>query len=278
MILALLLIVGSAQGSQRIWFRSWVNAVELADALREVSQGRELLAKAEKKDPKILSRIEPASASYTEDFSTTYVGAFDGNDQSKVQQQVKLKAGMPLSDAVADLAHELTHFTGRPPFDPYAEGLHLAKFVKSSIQGEGGELSAFRAECEIAWALESNDPAFPRHQICEKYRGAGNAFRVAMATTDFYALGPYFPKATPELRKAFPELSEAPVAFKSGASGKPYPISLADDFARTRVKYCALNRQKYLLTAHLAKGTGVTLEKLLAERKRLESFSDENCR
>jgi hypothetical protein len=276
-ILALLIIASTAQAGQRVWFRSWVSATELADILREISKGREILAKAEKKDPKILSKVQSAAASTMEDFSSTQLRAFDGSDQSKVEQQVKLKTGLPLSDAVADFAHELTHFNA-PPFDPYVDGLHFGKFVRNSIEGEGGELQAFRAECETAWALEANDPAFPRHQLCEKYRGAGNSFQVSAATKDFYALGTYYSKASPELRKAFPELSEMPVAFKSGASGKPYPISLSNDFAGTRQKYCSLNRQKYLLTEHPAKGSGVTIEKLMAERKRLENFANENCK
>lgn len=280
MLVALLLAIQAAAAPpQRVWFRPWTSVEELAEVLRSVPEGRAILEAALKKDPQLLQHVKAGDASFTESFSEVSLRAFDGKENGSTGQLVNLKRGLPLSDAAADFVHELTHYTERPAHDPYKDDLSVGPFVRKGIEGEGGELRAFTVECRTAWALESNDAAFPKHQFCERYRGPQNQFRSEAARADYYALGTFYPKASAELRKALPELTEAPALFRSGSTQKPYPISFAEDLARLKKNFCAVNRQKYLLTAQPPKNAlRPSVESVMAERKRLEDFAHKNCR
>ncbi|MGZ3656626.1 MAG: hypothetical protein ACXVB9_05460 [Bdellovibrionota bacterium] len=274
MILLLLTLASPARAETRIWFHPWKSTAEIATILRAVPDGRALLASAEKKDPQFLQHVSAGNASSTEDLLTATLNAFDGEDHTGTAQQITLKKDLPLSDAVADLAHEIVHFTERPPFDPYRSGLVLKTFVRENIEGKGGELAAFATECKVAWEIEKDDPSFPQHKFCQRYRLPGNKFALEAARHDYYAIGSWLTKASTSLKKNFPELTMSDPVFTSGISRKPYPISLNEEFSRTRIAVCDLNRKKYLLTR---KSTAPPSE-LMAERKRLEDFHAQNCR
>jgi len=238
-----------------------------------------VLRSAEKKNPLFAEQIKLGEASFTEStFSRSY-SLIDGKEQISLHHEVTLNRELILADAVVDLAHELVHFTEKGMLDPYLPGFELSQFIRNGIEGEGGELKALSVECKVAWSLEKKYKGFPQHNLCEKYRSAGNAFRREEARRDYYALGSWFGRAWPGLKEVIPELSSHATVFTSSYAGKPYPIALAEEFAMTRKAACVNNRRKYrLIAAQSASGRQPASSSLWEEERRLKNYERLYCR
>jgi hypothetical protein len=269
----------AARAAEPVWYRPWSSAKELAEILRSVPEGRALAESAAKADAHYLERIRPGEASFTENsVSGTYEPLREESLATTESARITLKRALPLSDAAADLAHELLHFTRRHPVDPYAPEFHAGAYVRRGIEGEGGELRAFEKECEVAWALEKRYPAFPRHRLCASYRKEGR-FDLEKARKGYYAVGTWFAKAGPALKEALPELSAAAPVFTSGLSGNPYPRSLAEEYEGVRRRACEVNRWKYRRAAAAANARkGLVPHGTREEIRAFEAFHEAHCR
>jgi hypothetical protein len=267
--LAALLRSTLANAETYVWFKPWKSSAELVEILKSVPESRELVERSLKKDPKLLEHIHPGVSSFTENVGT----------RGHAVQRIQIRRGHKLSDAVADLAHELVHFSGKKPSDPYEADFGLKKFVVDSIEGEAGELAAFRQECRLAWELEKSQPAFPRHAFCEKYRKEESGFDAEKAKVAYYAIGKWHRDFYPELKASLPLLGAEPPAFTSGVNGQPYPVSFARDYFSTLKAACEANRARYRALALKAKSVrGGAALALLEEKKKLEKFNESRCR
>ena len=172
------------------------------------------------------------------------------------RSQVFLNKELSVADAVQDLAHELTHFTWRAPFNPYREGFTVGDLIKNTIEGPGGEVDAYLVECRV-W-----------NELWRGQQGSSNCLKVydedrrvfsrEKAIKLFYQLGPYLDtwqtlaqhfKLNPQ---EFAAISARPVMFTSSYYSLPYPIAAIKEFVGIRKKTCTneakrlrLLRQQY---------------------------------
>ena len=270
---------GAESGREPAWKRPWKGLPELLAVLGSVPEGESILARAKEKDPNFLDRIQLGSASFTESTFARSYSLLDGKEKIELRHEVTLNRRLPLGEAVVDLAHELVHFTEKAMLDPYKPGFELKEFIRRGIEGPGGELTALRSECLVAWALEKRYRNYPRHQLCAPYRAADGSFRRDQALADYYALGRWMSRAPASLIDAIPNLSSDPVVFTSSYARKPYPIALTEEFEATREAACANNRKKYRLIAAQAEGGRAPAGDLLArERRRLKTYDRLYCR
>lgn len=252
-----------------VWFQPWSSAAQLVEILKTTKEGKGLVEEALKRDPKLLEHIHAGKASYTENLGMP----------GKVLQRIMIKRGHKLSDATADLAHELLHFSLRKPLDPYDKNFAKSTFVRDGIESSAGELAAFRMECAVAWSLEKAHPAFPKHAVCDKFRKAGDEFDSETARLAYYAIGKWHGKFDPELKEKLKELSAGAPVFTSGFSGKPYPVSLVSEFSITLDAACERNRGSYKMLAHNLKAIkGPVPPSLLEEKMKFENFHEQQCR
>ncbi|HEY8278309.1 MAG TPA: hypothetical protein VIH99_01715 [Bdellovibrionota bacterium] len=265
-----------------VWDRPWQNLTQLMAILQTVPEGRAVLEKAQRKDPRFADRVKFGAASFTEStFSRTY-SLLDGKERIELRHDVTINKQLRLADAVVDLAHELVHYTEKGMLDPYRPGFELSQFVRNGIEGEGGELAAMKVECRLAWSLERKYKNFPPHRLCERYRGQGNAFQQEEARLDYYAVGSWLGQLSKSLRKAIPEIHGDGSIFTSSYASKPYPVALEEEYAMTRKAACANNRRKYRLIAAQSesdrKPAEASPKSLWEEQRRLKTYDRLYCR
>lgn len=258
------------------WRSGWNGVPELIPLLASVPEGQKILAEARAKDPDFLSKIHRGEVSFTESTFARSYSLLDGKEQIELKHEITVSKKLALSDAVVDLAHELVHFTEKEMLDPYKPGFEMKQFVKRGIEGQGGELSALKRECEVAWALKRKFEGFPRHRLCAPYQKASGGFDEAKALGDYYALGRWHGRASDELKRELP-VTTAPVVFTSSYARKPYPIALAEEFVATREVACANNRRKYKLIAAQAVSGRAPASLLQKERRRLRNYDLMYC-
>ena len=135
------------------------NALEkLTHLLAHSPRGKEILNKAKSKaasEGMSLSKILfPGEKSYTD---ITLIRKFSKNNPQDIQYQSLLKVfinrNLSIQDAIMDMAHELIHYAFRDSFNPYRKNFNLKDFIFSTIEGEGGEVDAYMAECEVFFEL-----------------------------------------------------------------------------------------------------------------------------
>jgi hypothetical protein len=258
------------------WRSAWNGLPELIPLLGSVPEGQKILSEARAKDPDFLAKVHRGEVSFTESTFARSYSLLDGKEQIELKHEITISKKLSLSDAVVDLAHELVHFTEKEMLDPYKPGFELKQFVKRGIEGQGGELSALKRECEVAWALKRKFEGFPSHRLCAPYQSAGGGFDEAKALRDYYALGRWFGGASAELKAELP-VTSGKVVFTSSYAGKPYPVALAEEFVATREVACANNRRKYKLIAAQADSGRSPASLLQRERRRLRNYDLMYC-
>lgn len=241
--------------------KSWMDfsdnyKVTLTHLIQKIAQsptGKELLLKASKKAEsygKTLSQvIEPGNGSITD---TTLIRRFMPSRPDQIsyetRSKVYLNRNLNTYDAILDLSHELTHFVYREGFNPYHKNFSLTGFIKSTVEGEGGEVEAFMTECKVLYEL------FPK-KITSRYNckkiidpKSGKLSR-QLAIKRFYQLGPYYSKFKNKLAdhgilKEFQVLDNSEVTFVSSAYGMPYPVAAYHEYMTVLSKVCENDKKR----------------------------------
>ncbi|MCO5141548.1 MAG: hypothetical protein M9962_00490 [Oligoflexia bacterium] len=262
--------------AQKDWGSSYSSIDELVAVLEKSKTGKQIIEKAKGRDPEIWMKIKLAESSYTESVFARSYSLLDGGEEIKIRHLVHLKKDLGFSDAVLDLAHELVHFNHKSVLDPYGAKFNLESFVRHGIEGEGGELEAFRNECLVSWELEQKISDFPKHSLCQPYKKDGS-FAYEKAKNDYYAIGSW--KLREEVRVAVPEVHRSKVIFTSSYASKPYPVALAEEYYATKQAACTNNQKKHRLIASQAEsGRGLaSIGQLQKEKERLERYNEEHC-
>ncbi|MBP5296560.1 MAG: hypothetical protein J6Y94_04430, partial [Bacteriovoracaceae bacterium] len=165
------------------------------------------------------------------------------------RSQVYLNKELSVADAVQDLAHELTHFTWRAPFNPYREDFTVKDLIKNTIEGPGGEIDAYLVECRVwneLWRGRQGSS-----NCLKVYDAQKRAFSREKALQLFYQVGPYLDTWQTlaqhfALRPHdFAEISGRPTMFTSSYYSLPYPIAAIKEFVAIRQKTCT-NEEKRL--------------------------------
>lgn len=230
-----------------------LNLTNLIQQIAKSKTGKSLLVKASNKAKsygKTLSQvIEAGDGSITD---TTLIRRFMPSNPNQVsyetRSKVYLNRNLNTYDAILDLSHELTHFVYRKGFNPYEKNFSLDSFIKSTVEGRGGEVQAFMMECKILYEL------FPK-QISSRYNckkiidsNTGKLSR-DLAVKRFYQLGPYYSKFKTKLENHgilnnFPSINNSGVSFVSSAYGMPYPVAAYHEYMTVLTKVCENDKKR----------------------------------
>ena len=220
----------------------------LVEVLKKSKTGQLLLKKAmDKLSPRgktLLDIIAPSEVSYLD---TTLIRKFKAQDPNSeryhYQSQIYLGRSLFPHQAILDLVHELTHFVFRRPFNPYKDDLSPSQFIRSAVEGRGGEVHAYLVECSVFKELFF--PKTPLPLRCkELYDSKTGGFSKAKAISQFYQIGGHYRDFSLELEKKgvakadLPLLAARRALFLSSTHGLPYPIAVYREFQMAMKNSC----------------------------------------
>ena len=168
----------------------------------------------------------------------------------ETRSKIFLNKELNLMDGVLDLAHELTHFTHRSSFNPYQNNFNLIDFIKSTIEGTGGEVDAFLTECRILKELFGSTNKYNGNckKLLDPIKGD---FSRERGIELFYQVGEYY-KATVKTINMYGDdvnllgnLNSHDAIYISSAYGLPYPLAAVKEFVSIMDRVCQ-NDQKRL--------------------------------
>ena len=153
-----------------------------------------------------------------------------------------------------DLAHELTHAT-HPTKNPFDPNLNATEYVRTGIEGEGGEAAAVAQECQVGKELvEQNKVKEEMAQLikarCQYVWKTGSDQE--KWNRSFYYLGQYYHQFMSSIRGMggnFKSSFNGPMVveakspmFSSAVAHKPYPMALLEEYVEITRTVC--NRAK----------------------------------
>lgn len=240
--------------------RSWMeftsspelNLKKLLDILGRSRTGEKLLreasAKAGQMGMTLFDVIKVGDSSLTD---TTLIRKFSPNSPEHVVYETKsvvyLNKTLAWDDAILDLAHELTHFVYRDGFNPYADSFNARDFIKSTIEGQGGEVQAFLVECRVLRELFSKRVQSRSH--CQKIEDESGKLSYGKAVELFYHIGNYYDSfykqlATRQIADSFKDLKDEKINFISSAYGVPYPLAALMEYDLVLSKVCENDKKR----------------------------------
>jgi hypothetical protein len=223
------------------------SVLHLLEILSMSSTGKRLIqearAKALSMDEALIDVIHAADTSITD---STLIRKFDPMNPSEIiyesKSSVTVNKHHNTYDALLDLAHELSHFVNRTPFNPYRKNFDLKSFVRNTIEGKGGEVEAFITECRV---LSELFPTQVRNRYnCRKIVDpeTGKISR-KLAVERFYQVGEYHDQVKRlffrhQIEEDFPHISKNKASFISSAYGVPYPLAALFEYTTVFEKAC----------------------------------------
>lgn len=182
---------------------------------------------------------------------TTLVRKFSPHSPEHViyesRSVVYVNRNLAWDDALLDLAHELTHYVYRESFNPYAETFNASDFIKSTIEGSGGEVQAFLTECRVLRELFSKN--IQSRSNCQKIEDDKGNLSHTKAVELFYHVGSYFDGLQKQLQKreiasSFSDLKPEKINFVSSAYGVPYPVAALMEYDLVVNKVCENDKKR----------------------------------
>lgn len=229
-----------------------INLKKLLELLSRSSTGEKLIHEARYKAARtgllLEDVIKVGESSLTD---TTLVRKFSPHSPEHViyetRSVVYISRNLLWDDALLDLAHELTHYVHRGGFNPYADSFNPSDFIKSTIEGPGGEVEAFLTECLVLKELFSRKVQMRSN--CQKVEDLTGTLSKAKAIELFYFLGSYYDEFNRQLQKRkiasdFPYLKADKINFISSAYGVPYPIAALMEYDLVINKVCENDKKR----------------------------------
>lgn len=192
----------------------------------------------------LLKRVQWGEASRTDTILTRRFNPKTGAEEQDRQMMIYLRSNQSQLELTLDLAHELVHAGARPSFDPYDPSLTPGKYILSAIEGEGGEVDAVVAECEVSRELESSTSGVISR--CRNYLNHLSLSRDAVRR-DFYRVGDWQNQIKQQLGKElqlFPLLSSESPKLYSSTGHSPYPIALFQEYLEITDLACQNSRKR----------------------------------
>lgn len=233
------------------------NIKRLADGLAKIPSGKLVLQKAKEKAKEngqtLYDVVGIGDGSLTD---TTLIRRFSAANPAHVMYETKSKVflnrHLKTLDALLDFAHELTHYTYREAFNPYDFHFHLKDFIKSTIEGKGGEVDAYIVECQVLKELLPGEGFFKSH--CPKiYDEKIGALSKELGIEEFYKVGSHFEILKKDLEKFsvnegdLPKSSGKEAIFISSAWGLPYPVAAVKEYANIMERVCKNDQKRISL-------------------------------
>jgi hypothetical protein len=230
----------------------------IRDAIRvleRVESGRELLGRAKefwkvKRSDELLRVFRWGEVSRTDAVLTRHYHPETGEETREREITVFIRRDQRFEDLILDVAHELTHAIASPAWDPYDPELTAGRYIRTAIEGAGGEVEALHAECRIGLELERvYGFNLPR---CRRYRAAGNGeLSRELILKDFYRVGRWkaeLVKSLGEEARAFAHLSADAPQLLSSTGRAPYPLALLREFQALNQVACENTRRRITLS------------------------------
>jgi hypothetical protein len=258
------------------------DAIALLD---RVPSGKRILTRAEnfwKENSRegVLRHLAYGPVSRTDAVLTRHYHPETGEEVRERFVTVVLKKDQALLDVAMDLAHELTHATTPPTWDPYDPLLTPGRYMHAALEAAGGEIDAVLNECEVA--VDFKRDLDLRSTRCDRYIVlTGNENRMTVERSkiqaDFYRVGHWEPFVRTQLGKEtarFPLLSVKEPELYSATGGAPYPVALMREYEELNRVACENVRKRGMSRAPASVGTkGASSSSTLGERCRGMSFS-----
>ncbi len=164
---------------------------------------------------------------------------------------VYLNQNLSVIDGLLDLAHEMTHFNERQPFNPYRVNFTLQEFIASTVEGKGGEVEAYLSECQVLKELYPDQ--IRQRSNCSNVMDDHGHLSKELGVAHFYRIGGHMQQMRLDLGRyripssEFPKLSEDTPIFISSAYGVPYPIAAVKEYVSIMGKACENDRKRLSL-------------------------------
>ncbi len=248
-ILGVSVILGRGESSERETYRRVSDSLEV---LMRSPTGRALLERSRKQWKfdsyrELVSIFRWGAVSRTDAVLTRHFDPKSGTEERDRRITIYLKRDQALADLVMDMAHEMTHATARPSWDPYDPELTPARYIWTSIEGPGGEADAVYEECQVGLELSARF-GMPAMR-CSRYVTTVSENQVdrKKILADFYRVGRW----SSELRdllggegSRFPLLSAEKPQLFSSTGHAPYPIALLREFEEISEIACANSKKR----------------------------------
>jgi hypothetical protein len=216
-----------------------------------VPTGRALITRAEKawklnSSEALLKVVKPGPASRTDAVLTRHYNPSSGEEVREREITIYVRQDQSLDNIILDIAHEMVHATSRPVSDPYDPELTAGRYIKNSIEGEGGEVQAVTTECQVALELSNQFGITTRR--CRGYFGAGSQkVDAKKIRDDFYRVGKWgndLAKTLGTEIKLFPQLSSDAPKLYSSTGNAPYPTALLREFQQLTQIACENSKRR----------------------------------
>ena len=233
------------------------NFKRLVEGLKRVSSGKKVIEKATQKAAQqgytLFDVVAIGDGSLTD---TTLIRRFSASNPAHVmyetRSKVYLNKHLKTLDAMLDFAHELTHYTYREPFNPYDARFHLKDFIKSTVEGRGGEVDAYMVECKVLQELLPGE-GFSRSNCPKVYDQKVGAISKELGIQEFYKVGHHFDGLKKDLEKFavnekdIPQASGNEALFISSAWGLPYPVAAVKEYVNIMDRVCKNDQNRITL-------------------------------
>ncbi len=254
----------------------------LVNGLRKSPTGVRVLEKAREKAAQqgltLFDVLATGDGSLTD---TTLVRRFQASNPTNVVYETKSKVylnrHLKTLDALLDFAHELTHFTYREPFNPYDSRFHLKDFIKSTVEGRGGEVDAFMVECKVLKELSPGE-GFMRSS-CPKILDAKlGVVSKELGVQEFYKVGHHYSDLKKDFQKFALKEEDLPLAssgdalFISSAWGLPYPVAAVKEYVNIMDRVCKNDKNRITLMQEKISRTPASPEPSIEANKSTQDF------
>lgn len=220
----------------------------LLKSIAKSASGKAIIEKAEAKamtmGHKLTELLAIGDGSLTD---TTLVRRFQASDPTNVNYETRSKVyinrHLKTLDAMLDLSHELTHFSFRDAFNPYDHRFTLKDFIRSTVEGKGGEVDAYLVECKVLQELLPGEVG-TRSSCTKVYDKKTGSISKDKGIEEFYKVGAHYRGLIKEFDKfsldqnEIPKLSGDEAIFISSAWGLPYPVAAVREYQNIMDKVC----------------------------------------
>lgn len=258
-----------------------LNLKKLFELLSRSATGEKLIKEAAYKASRsgllLEDVIKVGESSLTD---TTLVRKFSPHSPEHViyesRSVVYINRNLGWNDALLDLAHELTHYVYREGFNPYSESFNARDFIKSTIEGSGGEVQAFITECKVLKELFSTK--VQSRSNCQKIEDESGQLSFTKAVELFYHVGSYYDGLHKQLQKReiageFAHIKPEKINFISSAYGVPYPVAALMEYELVVNKVCENDRKRLAYMQQAGPKRGPASESV-EQNKFIQSFTN----
>lgn len=211
--------------------------------------GKELFKEAERQwegKEGAASFIQWSDSSRTDALITRHFNPRTGKERREKKVVIYLKRDQDLDALVLDLTHELVHATARAEWDPYDPELTPEIYVRTAIEGHGGEVDAVVKECQVSLELGAGEGVIAER--CKGYLDAGtHQPSRARVLRDFYKIGKWAEEFVARLGAGalgFPWLSSEKPRLYSSTGHMPYPVALLHEYDGITEVACENSRKR----------------------------------